>query len=281
MVPPLPKMGGPPSVVHSVAFSRIFATDCPPNQQAVFTKFYPNGLPWVYKMLQTPGPRGVAETYLEDYLPVGFYTNPKAGARAIFSTIDGKDPFRSVQHLLPQRRIHLWNKDEIQSVCNSIRAIYWEHMRGMREPKCWDDLWTYFDSWDLYHYGAMNLWNLVNTLFDENKIIFKDIAKETALHVGYWADAWIAREANKIKLAQWNGSQVIPLLTDEDWKSLGNVHDDTLPVISSALKHRRTLLLAPDNGVEQQKPNDLMSSCQNNSLENWLGMFEPQRVWFQ
>ncbi|KAF7548620.1 hypothetical protein G7Z17_g6953 [Cylindrodendrum hubeiense] len=280
MAPPLPKTGGPPAVIHSVTFPRTLASDRPPNQQVTFTEFYPNGLPIVYKMLQTPGPRGVAQTYLEDYLPVGFYTNPKVGARAIFSTMDGLHSFRNMQHLLPQRRIHLWNKDEIQSVCNSIRKVFWNHMREMREPKCWDDLWTYFDASDLYHYGAMNLWNMVNTLFDENKIIFRDIAKETALHVGHWADAWITREENKVKLAQWNGSQgpLLPILTESDWQTLGNVQDETLPLIANALKHRRALLLAPDITSEPQKPTDLLSSYQNNGLENWLAgqkVFQP------
>ncbi|KAH7158166.1 hypothetical protein B0J13DRAFT_618200 [Dactylonectria estremocensis] len=272
MAPPLPEMEGSPPVMPTPAVPRTVACDRPPNQRAAFTKFYPNGLPVVYKMLQTPGARGVAQTYLEDNLPVGFYTNPKPNARAIFSTINGENEFRDMQHLLPQRRVHLWTKDDIQSVCNSVRKIFWSHMKEMSKPACWDDLWTYFDASDLYHYGAMNLWNMLNTLYDENRIIFMDVAKEIALHVGQWADAWISGEANKAKLMQWDGSQgpLLPILTEEDWRSLGNVSDDTLPIIANALKHRRALLLAPDNTSEQQKPNDLLSSCQNNGLENWL-----------
>ncbi|KAK7425835.1 hypothetical protein QQZ08_007684 [Neonectria magnoliae] len=271
-----PRTGGPPPVPKSPAFPRTLASDRPPNQQAAFTEFYPNGLPVVYKMLQTPGPQGVQQTYLEDYLPVGFYTNPKVGAKAIFSTIDGQRIFRKMSHLLPQRRIHLWNRDEIQSVCNSIRKVFWQHMREMRQPQSWDDLWQFFDASDLYHYGALNLWNMVNTLFDENKIIFTDVAKENALHIGRWADEWAMKESNKTKLREWDSSQgpLLPLLDDEDWQSLGNVHDDTLPLISNALKHRRTLLLAPRKDSEEKKPTDLLSSCRNNNLENWLnGVF--------
>ncbi|KPM40459.1 hypothetical protein AK830_g6131 [Neonectria ditissima] len=264
--------GCPPPVPNAPTFPRTLASDRPPNQQAVFTEFYPNGLPVVYKMLQNPGPRGVQQTYLENYLPIGFYTNPKVGSKAVFSTINGQREFRKMNHLLPQRRVHLWSRDEIQSVCNSIRKIFWEHMREMRQPQCWDDLWAYFDASDLYNYGALNLWNIVNTLFDENVIIFTDVAKENALHIGRWADAWTTKEGNKTKLMQWDSSQgpLLPLLVDEDWKSLGDVHDDTLPLISNALKHRRALLLAPQKDSKEQKPTGLISSCADNNLVNWL-----------
>ncbi|KAM5346815.1 hypothetical protein ACJ41O_009820 [Fusarium nematophilum] len=276
-----PPLAPPPLFPNVSVSSRIYAKDQPPNLQAAFTEFYPNGLPNVYKMLQTPGLEGVAQTYVEDNLPVGFYTTPRCPTKAIFSTLNGQRPFRPMQHLLPRRRIHLWNRDEIQSVCNSIRKKFWNHMKGMQQPYCWDSLWTYFDAHDLYHYGALNLWNVVNHLFDENRIIYMDLSKEFAVHIGRWADEWLINETNRKKLLEWDDTQgpLLPLLNEADWREIGNIQDDTLPHIANALKHRRALILAPEGSQQKAKPNDLVSACMNNNVENWLGKLMPWLRW--
>ncbi|KAF5024942.1 hypothetical protein F66182_2984 [Fusarium sp. NRRL 66182] len=269
--PPLGPPPPPPPIPHTDQ-TRVYAKDQPPKLREAFTEFYPNGLPNVYKMLQTPGAGGVPQTYVEDYLPAGFYTNVRPGARAIFSTENGVRKFRHMNHLLPQRRIHLWSKDEIQSVCNSLRKLYWEHMKGMQKPYCWESLYTYFDGCDIYNYGALNLWNVTNQLFDENKLIYMDLAKELAVEIGHWADGWLANENNCNKLLHWDELQgpLLPLLTEEDWREIGNIQDDVVPLIASALKHRRSLLLSPEESKPGVKPNHLMNSCANDSLENWL-----------
>ncbi|KAH6887997.1 hypothetical protein B0T10DRAFT_607197 [Thelonectria olida] len=279
MAPSFPGPGRHQAPVFNQAnIPRVYANDRPPGQRAVFNKFYPNGLPILYRMLETPGSQGVMETYVEDHLPVGFYTKPKSEAKAIFSTQNGTRPFKSIKHADPQRRIHLWSKDEIQAACNSLRKIYWDHMKEMGLFQSWDDLWKYFDADDLYKYGALNLWNVINTLHHENQLIKKDVLAETAVHIGYWADKWAESDENKTKLIRWDESQgpVIPLLSMEDWQSIGNVNDDAMPLIANALKHRRALLLAGE-GLGDHTPTDLMTSCRNNELQNWLGekVFQP------
>lgn len=266
---------GPPPHPNTIVCGRVYAKDQPPSLQAAFTEFYPNGLPNVYKMLQTPGAEGVPQTYVEDYLPVGFYTQPRPHASAIFSTQNGQRSFRKMQHLLPQRRIHLWSRDEIQSVCNSLRKLYWNHMKSMRQPFCWDNLWEYFDAFDLYHYGALNLWNVVNQLFDENKTIYADIIKEFAVHIGHWADDWLRHKHNKTKLLSWSEVQgpLLRILSSEDWTDIGDVPDDAVPMLANALKHRRVLMLTPASLAKDVKPVHLSSACLRNSLENWLGLF--------
>ncbi|RSM17635.1 hypothetical protein CDV31_003560 [Fusarium ambrosium] len=269
---------GPQPPPNAMFCHRVYARDQPPNLQAAFTEFYPNGLPNVYKMLQTPGAEGVPQTYVEDYLPVGFYTQPRPQASAIFSTQNGQRPFRQMQHLLPQRRIHLWSRDEIQSVCNSLRKLYWNHMKGMQQPFCWDNLWEYFDAFDLYHYGALNLWNVVNQLFDENKTIYADVIKEFAVHIGRWADEWLRSKDNKTKLLSWHEIQgpLLRILSPEDWTDIGDVPDDAVPMLANALKHRRRLMLTPASVLQDAKPTHLSSACLRNSLENWLA---GQRVF--
>ncbi|KAK5991059.1 hypothetical protein PT974_09335 [Cladobotryum mycophilum] len=262
----------PHPILDAVKFPKVHAEHRPPSDRAAFTRYYPNGLPVVYKMMNEPNSDGVVQNYVEDNLPVGFYTNPPPNAMAVFSTIHGERPFRKMEHILPQRRIHLWSGNEIQSVCNSIRKAFWNDMKNMRQPYCWDDLWTYFDAYDLYTYGTLNLWNAINTLFDENRIIADDVAKETAAHIGHWADEWLEKEENRKRLTQWNDSHgpIFLILSPKDRETLGTIQDEVIPLIASALKGRRAWLLSNKKEQKPEVPNDLMSACRNNNVENWL-----------
>ncbi|KAF9772937.1 hypothetical protein IL306_009324 [Fusarium sp. DS 682] len=253
--------------------NRIYAKDQPPNLREAFTNFYPNGLPNMYKMLQTPGPEGVIQTYVEDYLPVGFYKNPRIEDGAFFSTMNGTKQFRHLnKQLLPQRRVHLWCKDEVQSVCNSLRKLYWDVIMRMSKPDCWDSLWTFFDAQDVYDYGALNLWNVINHLFDENMIIGEDVKNVYAIEIGLWVDNWLYSQENCDKIISWDGSiPITNLLTKEDWKGLGTISNEALALVISALEHRRSLILSPEKlKPGAVKPNHLMDFREMESLENWL-----------
>ncbi|KAF4421294.1 hypothetical protein FACUT_10982 [Fusarium acutatum] len=249
---------------------RTYARDQPPNLREAFTSFYPNGLPNFYKMLQTPGPEGVVQTYVEDYLPVGFYSNPPVGAKAVFSTCNGSNPFRFMEHLLPQRRVHLWSGDKVQSACNSLRKLYWEVIKDMPHPDCWDSLWDYFDAQDIYNYGALNLWNVVSQLFVENQSIALDVHNAFSIEVGQWVDHWLYDDENRDKLIKSNetGLSINGVI---GWEAMKGLPDDAIHLIASALAYRRSLLLSPEKlRPGAMKPNHLKEFYEKGHLENWL-----------
>ncbi|KAF5613010.1 uncharacterized protein FSUBG_1240 [Fusarium subglutinans] len=249
---------------------RTYARDQPPNLREAFTSFYPNGLPNCYKMLQTPGPGGVVQTYVEDYLPVGFYISPPVGAKAVFSTCNGSNPFRYMEHLLPQRRVHLWSGDEVQSACNSLRKLYWEVIKDMPHPDSWDSLWDYFDAQDIYNYGALNLWNVVSQLFVENQSIALDVHNAFSIEVGQWVDHWLYDGENRDKLIKSNetGLSINGVI---GWEAMKGLPDDAIHLIASALEHRRSLLLSPEKlRPGAMKPNHLKEFYEKGHLENWL-----------
>lgn len=222
-------------------------------------------------MCPAPG-NDVSHRYIEDNLPVGFFTNPPPDAKAVFSTANGKKDFRRMTHILPRRKLHLWAKNEIQSACNSLRQAYWDVMRTMAQPLCWDDLWHYFDAFDLYNCGAINLWNVINHLVAENKIIYADWMKECAVQIGRWAGDWVEKPGNTQKLRAWDMSRgpVVQILNEEDWVSLGSLTDETIPILSNALKYRREHLLAPGKHGAAE-PRALLSSARSaEGLENWM-----------
>lgn len=196
---------------------RVHSFHQPAEERQEFKKLYPNGIPVSYKMVYDSN-QGPPRKYLEDSVSMGFYTNPPKNARAIFSTGNGTREFRKMDHILPKRHIPLWSKDEIQMLCNSTRKIFWEFMKPMRMPVSWDCLWEYFDSYDLYHYGLTNLWNLINNLYAENVIIYSDVMSYAAVEIGHWIEQWSCDPDNRTKLVTWSPHQapIFLLLTQED-----------------------------------------------------------------
>ncbi|RFU74776.1 hypothetical protein TARUN_7455 [Trichoderma arundinaceum] len=259
----------PHSVLFAAGFPRVFAKNFPLGDREAFAKHYPYGLPVTYKMVHGVHSQGVAQSYLEDHLPAGFYMNVPPQAKAVISTGNGKRALRTVDKILPRRRIHLWSKDEIQQVCSSLRKHHWNELKNMQQPSCWDDLWTYFDAYDLYNFGCLNLWNVLNTLWDENRLISADVRLEVAAHVGHWADEWLMHGKNEQKLKQWKVSHgpIIQILSDQDYASLGLIQDDVVLLIANALKYRRAFLLSKN---KRDEPVDLITACRSNGIENWL-----------
>ena len=262
----------PHQVLDAARFPRARAHTQHLGIQAAFFKTYPNGIPEVYRMMNTPNHQGVCDKYVENSLPFGFYTNPSAGARAIFSTGNGERPFRKLDHILPARRIHLWSRDEIQAVCNSLRKSFWASMKNMPQPWCWESLWLYYDAHDIYHYGAQNLWNVTCHLYDENNIILQDLQKAIACEIGHWADDWLQHDDNKRRLKNWSETDgpIFFILNEEDHKQMGAIEDDAIPLVASALKCRRALLLADNFNKCRTEPNDVITTCTNRNFENWL-----------
>ncbi|VUC20201.1 unnamed protein product [Clonostachys rosea] len=236
---------------------RVFAEQQPAEKQKTFKVWYPNGLPQMYIMCPEENDSNAPQSYVENNLPVGFYVNPPRTAEAMFSTLNGSMPFKFMHHVLPTRHLHLWSRDEIQEVCNSLRKVHWASMKRMQKPESWDDLWKYFDAHDLYHGGAINLWNVLNTLYDENEIIFKDLRVQTAVIVGNWLDAWLAEGGNQSKLIAWTQGQgpILDILSDRDRASIGDIEDEVVPLLENALFYRRDLLL----GSGPRMPSDLIN----------------------
>jgi hypothetical protein len=177
-----------------------------------------------------------------------------------------------MEHLLPQRRVHLWSGDEVQSACNSLRKLYWEVIKDMPRPECWDSLWDYFDAQDIYNYGALNLWNVVSQLFVENQSIALDVHNAFSIEVGQWVDHWLYDDENRDKLIKSNetGLSINGVI---GWEAMKGLPDDAIHLFASALAYRRSLLLSPEKlkpGV--MKPNHLKEFYEKGRLENWLGM---------
>ncbi|PHH83585.1 hypothetical protein CDD82_6613 [Ophiocordyceps australis] len=272
--PPFEAIEAAHQVLDATKFPKMTASQQPDGQQKAFSQFYPNGLPVTYNMVNGYDSSGVPQQYIENHLPPQFYINAPAHAAAKFSSFYGQKSPRRLEKVLAERRIHLWNRDEVQSVCNSLRQTFWSDMKRLQRPCRWDDLWEFFDAYDLYHYGALNLWNVINHLYDENQAIAMTVKMDMAVEIGHYADEWLKLAANTDKLKQWNGDQgpIMSVLSTEDWRAVGNLEDEEISLLRSALVYRRDMLIS-HVAQSQKLCCDLETACQSGNLVNWLGEF--------
>ena len=253
---------------------RVFSASQDPATLTKFLSFYPNGLPITYQMVQRNTEEGgVSDTYTENFLPVGFYTQTPRDAQAIISTERGTRRPRCLAHILPERHVHLWSSEEVQLVCNSLRLRYWDLMESMPSPQTWSGLYYFFDAHDLYHYGALNLWNVINHLVAENHILSHEVEALKMMEIGRWADRWLSCEENKDKLLTWTveNGPAFDLLSSEDVQNLGPTTNSMTDCLSNALIHRRSLLLQVDSGIQRWPANNLASARATGKWQNWLG----------
>ncbi|KAJ0300034.1 hypothetical protein COL516b_008776 [Colletotrichum fioriniae] len=234
--------------------------------------YYPNGIPDGYKMVsikegETP------RLYIEDNLPIAFYNQPTKEIKAIFSTNNGEFPTRGLSHVLPARQIDLWSAKELQERANAIRKKHWSHMKSMPQLEFWEDLYDYFDCYDIYFQGAMNLWNLMLHLYHENQCLVRNLHQEIVAEVGHWCDEWAAKSENKKKMLDFKDfhGDVLNLLSSEDRVDLQGLPPVSMELVRNALKFRHDQLLGKPWAQAASYPqNSLGFHWEEGTLQHWL-----------
>ncbi|KAI6778938.1 uncharacterized protein J7T54_003874 [Emericellopsis cladophorae] len=130
-----------------------------------FKDFHSNGLPILDDPAVIESYRAEAEApeLIDNDVPSSFYTHVPPGSAALFSRNGGRRPFRFMQHFLPERRVFHWSVSQVHSVCKSLARKQWRAVMQVKNkrPDINTQLYDYFDSYDLYHYGAVNLANVL------------------------------------------------------------------------------------------------------------------------
>ncbi|KAJ3944024.1 uncharacterized protein N0V96_005544 [Colletotrichum fioriniae] len=234
--------------------------------------YYPNGIPDGYKMVSTKEGE-TPRLYIEDNLPIAFYNQPTKEIKAIFSTNNGEFPTRGLSHVLPARQIDLWSAKELQERANAIRKKHWSHMKSMPQLEFWEDLYDYFDCYDIYFQGAMNLWNLMLHLYHENQCLVRNLHQEIVAEVGHWCDEWAAKSENKKKMLDFKDfhGDVLNLLSSEDRVDLQGLPPVSMELVRNALKFRHDQLLGKPWAQAASYPqNSLGFQWEEGTLQHWL-----------
>ncbi|KAM0524199.1 hypothetical protein ACHAP6_003326 [Verticillium nonalfalfae] len=225
---------------------------------------YPSGIPLNYNMAHHVGEE-YPKFYIESYLPMMFYTEPPEDLKAIFSTKNGQLKPRRLEHVLPRRELKLWDAEKIQNTANSVRKKFWANMRTMSEPKAWADLYDYFDAHDIYYEGALNLWNLICQLWQENQNLLTDLYRTMSCEISIWADEWLEQPGHKEALLAWDAEETIDILnilSSEEMKDLRGVNAVDLVLARATLVHCRDQLKKIESSLPQPYPG-------NSLKDNW------------
>ncbi|KAL2880419.1 hypothetical protein SGCOL_004136 [Colletotrichum sp. CLE4] len=234
--------------------------------------YYPNGIPDGYKMVGTKEGE-TPRLYIEDNLPTAFYNHPTKEIKAIFSTNNGEFPTRGLSHVISTRRLDLWSAEELQERANAIRKKYWSHMKSMPQLEYWEDLYDYFDCYDIYFQGAMNLWNLMLHLYHENQCLVRNLHQEILAEVGHWCDEWAAKSRNKKKLLDFKDlhGNILNLLSSDDRLDLQGLPPVSMDLVLNALKFRHDQLQGKPWAQPAPYPqNSLGFQWEEGKLHHWL-----------
>ncbi|KAL8387406.1 hypothetical protein RB595_009925 [Gaeumannomyces hyphopodioides] len=127
---------------------------------------------------------------------------------------------------------------------NSYRQVYpLEAAQVKTVPQTYEDLYDYFDGYDLYFLGVHNALNLIQTLIKQNKLLDPFLQKEKRAKMNEFLDEWLAADPEaEDRLLSWNwqadpsartvldGCDMVP--------DLGHVEDEDKLLLSTLIAER-------------------------------------------
>ncbi|KAK4232254.1 hypothetical protein QBC38DRAFT_90796 [Podospora fimiseda] len=101
---------------------------------------------------------------------MAFYLGMPRKARCVFSLNDQVKTPRFFGPLGPPKRPAIaWDNTKIEEEACSLRNRYPDEANKVRRPNAWEDLYTYYDPYDLWFKGAWNLWCVIDFLGEQNQ----------------------------------------------------------------------------------------------------------------
>lgn len=179
-------------------------------------------------------------------LPPHFFAAPvPEGYRAIFSTMDGKKKMRKVKNTRWIYSRPIWESSKILEFCNEIRARFHAHCKNIQPLHNWVDLYTYFDQFDIYTYGAWNLWTVIHHLISQNRVLVEELKEEASLHFESWIVKLLQDGGCRKRLSTWIQDfqhDILNCLEGRELRELGGIDYWYLPAIRHILWNYHTKL---------------------------------------
>jgi hypothetical protein len=116
-----------------------------------------------------------------------------------------------------------------------------------------NDLLTYYSPFDIYRFGPQNLWNVVCTLWQHNRIKILDPQVQ----------GWLTDSKNQLKLKKWSETDgpILDIVLKKDYHKFKISADpEDKPVLSHILKYQRTILPLHKPQEERIEPDDISST---------------------
>jgi hypothetical protein len=164
-------------------------------------------------------------------LPPTFFTDIPPGSAAIFSTLLGTRPFRSLSNPVPVHAIRSGSENDIRDrSCDLFKRYLTIAESIVTPPTTWQDLYHYFDATDLWTEGAGFLFHVLGYIVRVNvtKLNFlESFASE-------WAFSNEVRLANMVPCQDILSSLQTP--DDQAWFDYNNLTSHDKEILNSILK---------------------------------------------
>ncbi|RDL40990.1 uncharacterized protein BP5553_00969 [Venustampulla echinocandica] len=183
--------------------------------------------------LATPAPP--SGSYSE--MPMNFYQVPFS-SQAIFSTLNGLLPKRTLEKSLPPPIVRSnFNSDVIQKA-EILREKFPTIARSMTTPTKWEDLYQFFDGYDLYADGAVFCFYVISEISRKNQYLAASFANE----IFKYAAEWISYHKEQV-LRSPPAQDLIDLFLPEELEGLDTMTRDEIQSLGVALEQHRRILL--------------------------------------
>lgn len=209
----------------------------------------------VQDALDAAGAPSYGARYRDSEPPVAFFTQPPPGSVAAFSTLGGQKPFRFVESPTDDREGDHWWAAEIQRVCDELRRNLPDVCSSIVKPQSYWDLYKYFDAHDIYYRGALNLWNVINTLNFENEYARSLVSKDQGIQIErykplfeFLAHEVLQKPRTQAKLLAWkkeNEPDILKVFNNTDlrgFKNRGRYPEHILDAIRAIFKRHHAHL---------------------------------------
>ncbi|KAK3990306.1 hypothetical protein QBC44DRAFT_394588, partial [Cladorrhinum sp. PSN332] len=172
---------------------------------------------------------------------MSFYFGMPHNAPCVFSLDEQVKAPRVISPMgAPKRPVVAWDNTQIEREAYLLRTRLPEEAKKVVRPSAWEDLYSYFDAYDLWLSGAWNLWCVIDLLGEQNEA-HRNLRKAAAAvattatapaHAGAasnsesiidnWVYNWLTREENRLKISKWDHSTSILFIPwPEDYMSIG------------------------------------------------------------
>lgn len=223
-----------------------------------------------------PPPTWGADSHMAFEPPMDFFLNSPRHAPALFSTMNGTRPRRSLDHFVPPRSIITWDASQILSAANDLRRYFFPLFKYIQKPVSYTDLYHYWDSYDLWHIGAWNLWNVLNHLHSETEKEMPSLIAETRVCIEEWAGTLLQNPACRSKLMAWDpdtDESPLAVFDGEELVDLDGMENFWLPLVETVLKSAQYDLLRNKyvTPALTQPPNALFPQTSFDSNHGYCG----------
>ncbi|OTA79522.1 hypothetical protein M434DRAFT_238014 [Hypoxylon sp. CO27-5] len=119
----------------------------------------------------------------------------------------------------------IWDAAQIQAYADALRSRFFDRCKYIRNLEGYDGLYIYWDAYDIYHIGALNLWRVLHHMVFENQYYAQELRDITSIWINDYVQRILTDRDNCKKLLDWNPETegILDVFKDGELEELDNL----------------------------------------------------------